>query len=220
MNGFIPRTALGLALCLSGLAGCACYRTIVDPCWPERYNYIARTSVNEANNAQAYNGHVLDQTIWNYDFEHDSKTGIPTAVLNPAGMERLKYISRRRPVADCHIYLATAQDLPGLAEVPPDQAMVMRNDLNARRIVAIQKFLLAQTNGHDGFTIDVHDPAEVGIGALQMVGSLPPGLPLPVLGGYQKLQNNFQGVFAGPAGVSMGVAGGGGGAGSSSNAPR
>jgi hypothetical protein len=213
MNGFIPRTALGIALCISGLAGCACYRTIVDPCWPERYNYIARGSVNEANNAQAYNGHVLDQTIWNYDFEHDAKTGLPTAVLNPAGIERLKYLSRRRPVADCHIYLATAQDLPNLAELPAGRIVEMRNDLNARRIAAIQNFLVAQTNGRDGFTIDVHDPAEVGIDAIPIAGTMPPGLPLPQLGAFQKLQNNFQGVFAGPPSVTMGVTGGGGGGG-------
>ena len=117
MKGFIPRTALGLALCLSSLAGCAYYREIVDPCWMERYDFQARSSVNEMNNAQAYNGHVLDQTIWNYDFEHDPKTGAPTDVLNPAGIERLKYLSRRRPVADCRLYLATAQDLPNLAEI-------------------------------------------------------------------------------------------------------
>jgi len=209
MNGFISRTALGLTLCLSGLAGCAYYRTIVDPCWPERYDYMARTTVNEADNAQAYNGHVLDQTVWNYDFEHDAKTGAPTAVLNPAGIERLKYISRRRPIADCHIYLATAQDLPDLADLPPKRIQELRDDLNARRIVAIQKFLLAQTNGQDAYTIDVHDPAEVGVAALQEAGSLPPGQPLPVLGAYQKLQNNFQGVFAGPAGVMGGAAGGG-----------
>jgi hypothetical protein len=212
MKGFIPRTTLGVVLCLGGLAGCACYRTVVDPCWPERYNYIARSSVNEANNAQAYNGHVLDQTIWNYDFEHDAKTGAPTAVLNPAGMERLKYISRHRPAADCHIYLATAQDLSGLAELPPERVMEVRNDLNTKRIIAIQKFLLAQTNGHDAYTVDVHDPAEVGLDAIQIAGSMPPGAPLPQLGAFQKLQNNFQGVFAGPAGVTQAIGGAGGGA--------
>ena len=42
MKGFIPRTVLGLTLCLSSLAGCSCYREIVDPCWPERYNAMAQ----------------------------------------------------------------------------------------------------------------------------------------------------------------------------------
>ncbi len=47
----------------------------------------------------------------------------PTDQLNPAGIERLKYLSRRRPVADCRLYLATAQDLPGLAELPPEKVL-------------------------------------------------------------------------------------------------
>src|SRR5207253_3093272 len=134
---------------------------VVDPCWPQRYNAMAMQSVNDANNAQAYNGHVLDQTVWNYDFDHDPKTGAPTDRLNPAGMERLKYISRRRPVADARIYLATAQDLPGLGELPPEKVIEQRADLNSRRIVAVQKFLAAQTNGHTGYVVEVHDPAEV-----------------------------------------------------------
>ena len=201
MKGFIPRTALGLTLCLSSLAGCAYYREIVDPCWPERYDSMARMSVNEANNAQAYNGHVLDQTIWNYYFEHDVKTGAPTDRLNPAGIEHLKYISRRRPVADCHIYLATAQDLPGLAELPPERVIEMRAELNSRRIIAVQRFLVAQTNGHDAFTIDIHDPAEVGIEAVAINGQPPPGGPRPVVGAQQKLMDNFQGVLPNSSGT-------------------
>jgi hypothetical protein len=197
MNGFIPRTVLGLGLCFAGLAGCACYRDIVDPCWPQRYNYMARASVNEADNAQAYNGHVLDQTIWNYHFEHDPKTGAPTDRLNPAGVERLRYISRRRPVPDCAVYLATAQDLPNLADMPAAQILQMRAELDGRRMAAIQNFLAAQTAGHYNFHIEIHDPAEVGIAALQIEGSLPPAGPRPVVGAYQKLQDNYQGLLPG-----------------------
>jgi len=211
MKGFIPRTALGIGLGLLSLAGCAYYRDIFDPCWPERYNAMARVSVNEANNAQAYNGHVLDQTLWNYDFEHDPKTGAPTDRLNPAGMERLKYISRRRPVPDARIYLATAQDLGNLGDAP-DKVSEVRTMLNNRRIVAIQNFLAAQAPGHS-YAVEVHDPAEVGIAALQMTGSLPPAGPRPVVGGYQKLQDNFQGVFAGPASITQSLGGGSSGGG-------
>jgi hypothetical protein len=218
MNGFIPRTLLGLSLSLTALAGCACYREIVDPCWPERYNAMARMSVNEANNAQAYNGHVLDQTIWNWYFEHDPKTGAPTDRLNPAGIEHLKYITRHRPHADCHVYLATAQDLPGLATLPPEVVLEARADLNSRRIAAVQRFLIAQTNGQSGYTIEIHDPAEVGLAAMEIVGSLPPGSPRPVVGGYQKLQDNFRGIFFGPEGVS--AAGGPSASGSSGGPPR
>jgi hypothetical protein len=216
MKGFIPRTVLSLGLCLTGLAGCACYRDIVDPCWPERYNYLARASVNEANNAQAYNGHVLDQTIWNYHFEHDPKTGAPTDRLNPAGIEHLRYLSRRRPVPDARLYLATAQDLPGLATMPAEGILKMRSELDSRRIASIQEFLTSQTSGHIPFTVEVHDPAEVGIAALQITGSMPPVLPRPVVGGYQKFQDSFQGVLPLQSGTSAGGAGagaGGGGAG-------
>jgi hypothetical protein len=213
MKGLIPRHLLGLCLGLTALAGCTCYREIVDPCWPERYDSMARASVNEATNAQAYNGHVLDQTVWNYHFEHDPRTGAPTDKLNPAGIDHLIYLSRRRPVPDCRIYLATAQDLTGLADLPPEQVIQMRADLNSRRIVAVQKFLAAQTNGHAMVTVEVHDPAEVGIAALQITGSLPPGQPRPVVGAYQKLQDNFKGVFVGPESVTQGIAGGGGGGG-------
>ena len=43
MKGFIPRTALGLSLGLMSLAGCAYYREVVDPCWPQRYNAMTLT---------------------------------------------------------------------------------------------------------------------------------------------------------------------------------
>jgi hypothetical protein len=193
MKGFIPRTALGLGLSLFTLAGCAAYRDIVDPCWPERYNSLARQSVYDATNAQAANGHVLDQTVWNYFFK-TGKNGAPTDELNAAGIEKLTFISRRRPAPDTRIFLATAQDIPGLAEKAPDKAIAERIDLNNRRIAAVQKFLTVQTNGLAAYQIEVHDPAEVGIAAQQITGS---GQPLPVIGAYPKLQNNFQGVLTG-----------------------
>ncbi len=87
----------------------------------------------------------------------------------------------------------------------------MRNDLNLRRTLAIQKFLVAQTNGHGGFTVEIHDPAEVGLAALQITGALPaPNAVL--LGAYQKLQPNFQGVLPGSAGGATTTGSGGGGA--------
>jgi hypothetical protein len=225
MKGFIPRTALGLGLSLFTLAGCAAYRDIVDPCWPERYNAMARQSVNDFTNAQASNGHILDQTVWNYFFERDPKTGAPTDKLNPAGIEKLTFISRRRPAPDTRIFLATAQDIPGLAEKAPDKAIAERLDLNNRRIAAVQKFLTVQTNGLAAYQIEVHDPAEVGIAALQITGS---GQPYPVIGGYQKLQNNFQGVLPGVGGGSSSSStsstssssGGSSGGGTSSGSPR
>jgi hypothetical protein len=217
MKGFFPRTALALSVSLSLVAGCATYRELVDPCWPERYDSMARHAVNEAAYAQAYNGHVLDQTVWNYHFESDPKTGAPTARLTPAGMEHLKYISRRRPAPDTRIYLATAQDIPGLATQPADKILEVRAKLNSDRIAAIQRFLAIQTGSPVAFAIEIHDPAEVDLDATQITGTLPLARPLQILGGYQKLQNNFQGAlpdaagsFSGGGGVGGGGVGGGG----------
>jgi hypothetical protein len=210
MNGFVKRAALGLGLGtgLVSLVGCTTYRNWVDPCWPERYNAQARASVQEATNTQAYNGHVLDQTIWNYHFERDPK-GRPTDVLNPAGIEHLKYLARRRPAPDGHLYLQTANDIVYRPDQPPDQFAQVRGELDSKRIVAVQKFLAAQTNGHAHFVVDVHDPAEVGIAAVPITGTAPPGpLPYPVIGGYQRNWSSFMGVLPGQAGT--GASGGSG----------
>jgi hypothetical protein len=189
---------LGLSLSLVCLAGCSCYRGIVDPCWPQRYEYQARESVHDATNAQANNGHVLDQTIWNYHFEHDPKTGAPSDRLNPAGIEKLNLISRRRPAPDTHIFLATAQDIPGLAALVPEKALAERKDLNDRRFAAIQRYLAIQSSTAVVYNIEIHDPAEVGIAAMPITGSA--GVPRQVQGAYQKYQNGFDGTMANPAG--------------------
>jgi|SRR6516165_6235649 hypothetical protein len=202
MNGFIPRTVLGLSTSLLLLAGCAAYRDVVDPCWPERYNSMARHSVNEANNAQSFNGHVLDQTVWNYHFEHDPRTGAPTAKLTAAGIEHLNYISRRRPAADTHIFLATAHDIPGLAELPAEKAIAIRIKLNEDRIATIRNYLAIQTGAPGAYAIDIHDPAEVYLAAQPVVGSLPFPRPREVVGAYQKLQDNFQGMIPLESGTS------------------
>src|SRR4051794_9680194 len=110
MKGFIRTTFAGLCLGSSSLAfvgGCAWYRDHVDVCWPERYNAEARHVVRDVFDTQAANGHILDQTIWNYHFEHDER-GVGTDRLTLAGQERLKYILRRRPVPDGKVYLQTA----------------------------------------------------------------------------------------------------------------
>jgi hypothetical protein len=210
MTGYIPRTVLGLSASLCLLAGCTCYRELVDPCWPERYNSMARQSVNEAALAQSFNGHVLDQTIWNYHFEHDPATGAPTARLNAAGIEHLDYLSRRRPAADLHIFLATAHDVPGLAHLPVDKAIGVRTKLNEDRIAAIKNYLAIQTGPGTAWAIEVHDPAEVYLAAPQIAGTLPWPRPREVIGAYQKLQDNFQGGIAAESGTTGTGQGGGG----------
>jgi hypothetical protein len=142
----------GLALA----CGCEHYRNLVDPCWPERYTYAARHNLNEAFATQAYNGHVLDQTVWNYHFEPGKD------VLTPGGLEHLAYLARRRPAPDAVVYLQTAQDIP-YDQAAPDRFVEQRNTLDQRRAEVIRKYLLAQTaNRPVDFQVVVHDPAEPG----------------------------------------------------------
>ena len=49
-------------------------------------------------------------------------------------MEHLKYITRRRPAADLHIFLATAQDLPGLADKAPEAAIALAGWIPGARL--------------------------------------------------------------------------------------
>src|SRR5262245_40663061 len=107
MKGIITRAVvvacLGTSLAATG--GCKLYRNLVDPCWPERYNYQARVCVEDHFSTQAANGHVLDQTVWNYHFEK----GTPKLTL--AGQEHLAYLARRRPHPDPKVFVQTAQDV-------------------------------------------------------------------------------------------------------------
>src|SRR5437868_1877918 len=105
MKGFIRRSVA--AGCVAGslaLAGGCYYRDLVDPCYPERYQNAAKQEVYAACAPQMNNGHVLDQTVWNYHFE----TGKDK--LTPGGVEHLAYLARRRPCPDPTVYVQTAQD--------------------------------------------------------------------------------------------------------------
>jgi hypothetical protein len=132
---------------------------VVDPCWPQRYNLAARYETNAAFAPQVQNGQVLDQTVWNYHFELNSDK------LTPSGLEKLAYLARRRPQPDPVVYLQTAQDVFYDA-ANPDKLAENRQDLDGRRVAAVQKFLNAQTAGrHVDFQVLVHDPADVSISA-------------------------------------------------------
>jgi hypothetical protein len=154
MNGFIRKAALGLCLgCSLGvLSGChQSYRELVDPCWPERYNAQARQSVRDAFNAQAYNGHVLDQTVWNQHFEVNKDK------LTKVGEDHLKYLSRRRPAPDPKVYVQTSHDAVG-----------NRKALDEARVKAVQTYLtdlMAGRNMPMSFEVVVHDAPEPGIPA-------------------------------------------------------
>jgi hypothetical protein len=153
MKGFIAK-ALVVLCCASGSVGC---RDCHDPCWPERYNYMARKEVNIAFAPQVQNGHVLDQTVWNYYFEPG------TDCLTPLGLDRLAYMARRRPCPDTNVFLQTAQDIvydPACAE----KMVEVRQSLDLRRKAAVERFLVAQTAGRPvAFQIFVHDPAEASV---------------------------------------------------------
>jgi hypothetical protein len=169
MNGFIKKV-LGWVCVAGGVGaaeGCNVYRSFVDPCYPERYQFMARQEVNEAFGAQVMNGHILDQTVWNYHFEVEGDKK-PTDKLTPAGMEHLKYLARRRPYPDPIIYLQTAQDIP-YDPADPDKLFEARQDLNNRRVQAILRFLGAQTALREvPFRVEIHDPGEVGTSAVPL----------------------------------------------------
>jgi hypothetical protein len=194
MKGIINKTLLaGGCMGLLG-AGVGCetlYRDLVDPCYPQRYEYAARQEVHAAYAPQVQNGHVLDQTVWNYHFDPG------TDRLNPAGLEHLAYLARRRPQPDPMVYLQTAQDL-SYDPANPDRYDQGRADLDSRRIAAIQKYLNTQTAGrHMDFVVTIHDPSpEVGLPAV------------PAATTIQRLYSGYQGNL--PSGAAAGVSGGGG----------
>lgn len=207
MNGLIKTTAAGLfgAAGLVSLAGCYAYREHVDPCWPERYNAVARHSVRDTMNAQAGNGHILDQTIWNWQFEVDPVTKAPTDKLNAAGIEHLKYLARRRPAPDCKIYVQTAQDLLVDAKNPADAQGQSRSELDSRRSAAIQRFMNDYNAGRNvAFFVEVIDAADPSIASTPIAGTARQN---SVTGAYQKLNNNYQGVL--PANGGQGATGSG-----------
>jgi hypothetical protein len=163
MNGIVARclAVAGLtgAVAASGCGPCIPARDAIDRCWPQRYNHVARKEVVDAFAPQVQNGHILDQTVWNYHFE----TG--TDKLTPGGMMHLDTLSRRRPEPDKYLFLATARDLRFDIERTEDYA-AERQNLDAKRIAAIQKYLNTQMAGRPfPFEVMVHDPYEVGMAA-------------------------------------------------------
>lgn len=155
MKGFIRRLVAAACLVggLAGLAGCYGYKDVVDTCYPERYNYQAQQEVCEPLGTQINNGHILDQTIWNWYFEGGK------ARLTRAGEDKLLQLVRRRPYPDPVIYLATAHDISFVQEAPVETFLQAQEKLNRDRTEAIQKYLATQTAGRNlSFQIYWHDP--------------------------------------------------------------
>jgi hypothetical protein len=191
MKGFILRGLMvaGCTAAVTATSGCLHPRDLWDPCWPQRYNFLARQEVIEGFAEQVHNGHILDQTVWNFHFEPGGDR------LTPGGLEHLKYLARRRPCPDPVVFVETAQDV-AYDPAAPEKYPEGRSDLNARRTAAVQKFLTAYTAGRDvAFNVVVHDPADVGMSAIPM------GLSI------QRMYAGSQGVL--PTGGSN-VSGGGG----------
>jgi hypothetical protein len=187
MNGFITKNTLRLCLsgvCLVSLIGCYHYRELVDPCWPERYNYIARHGVRDPFYAQADKGHLLEQTIWNWHFETDSK-GLATDHLNGAGMAVLSRIARTLPAPDLQLFVQNAQDVPYVNGMAPEKIVAQRDQLNKRRIDAILRYMSTQqpAGGNGAFQVAVHDFAPTSL----------PGL-WPVLTEFKVEQNMKNGM--------------------------
>src|SRR5438132_11858905 len=116
MKGFIGKVlmALGNTGALVAMSGCHQYTDLVDPCYPERYWYASRQNVHAAFAPQVRNGHVLDQTVWNYFFEEG------TDRLHMKGQAELAYMARRRPCPDPCIFLQTAEDIAYNQAKPED----------------------------------------------------------------------------------------------------
>jgi len=212
MKGLIRAGAawLGCAAAVVG-AGCCtfplaqeltgCSNHLYDRCYPERYNNLAQREVNAAFTPQVQNGHVLDQTVWNHFFE------LGTDRLTPGGQDVLTYLSRRRPCPDTTLYLATANDLPYDPNCP-DRFCGARQELDARRVVAVQKFLTGLNCGRPiDFQVLVHDPADP---SLQTT---------PVASSVTQMYGRFRGGLLSVAG-GTGGAGGGGSAGTSTGGGR
>lgn len=197
MKGLITKGLLLAcgAMTLALVGGCYTCSDFIDPCWPERYEAMARSEVREASAAQVANGHVLDQTIWNWQFELGSDK------LTPGGMDHLDYLARRRPAPDCQLYLQTAHDVT-YDPAASDKFSETRSDLDNRRIVAIQKYLAATTAGRPlGFQVTVHDPGDPGISAV------------PAVNAVRSMYGASIGVLAGGGGSVSGGGGAGGGTG-------
>jgi hypothetical protein len=202
MNGFIRKTVL-VSCVLAGSVGCYEYRDIVDPCYPLRYSAMARKEVNMAFAPQVQNGHVLDQTVWNYFFEPG------TDRLTQLGTDRLAYIARRRPAADCNLFLQTSQDIL-YDPAAPERMAEARHDLDIKRIASVQRYMTAYTAGNPvDFHVVVTDPADPSISAayingaiLQMYGRARGGLPTSGGAGGGAAAGGIQGA---PTGAGAGT---------------
>jgi hypothetical protein len=174
----------------------------VDPCWPERYNYVARAEVLSPFAIHAANGEIIDSTLWTYHFDAG------TDRINPAGLERLDYLARKRPAPPAKLYLQTARDL-AYDPAAPDKMVAARDDLNVRRAEAIKRYLAASTAGRGlNFEVQTIDPADISFRAEGPANSVR-GWPGRFASGIDGVNsNNLSGAGGGIAPGTPGTAGG------------
>jgi hypothetical protein len=169
---------------------------LYDPCWPDRYAYMARQEVLAPFAIQVHNAEILEQTIWNYHFVAESDA------LTAAGLERLDYLARRRPSPDPQLYLQTARDV-NYDPAKPDKFVSDRLQLNEKRAQAIQRYLAAQTASRPmNFVVTVNDAVDPSISAV--------GPANAVRGLTAQYRSGISGGIGAGANV-QGIGGGGGG---------
>lgn len=192
------RAAAAAAVLVSGLGSIGCmhtgggrdpgqagdrYRNAVDPCYPERYQHAARQAVIAPFAQQVHNGHFLNQTVWNYHFEAGSDK------LTPGGKEKLDSLARVRPSPDPKVYIQTANDVGQTADAA-DKVVEIRNELDAKRAQAIQKYLATVPTGSPvSYEVYVHNAATPGISSEFAARA------------YRGSQNGYSGAITGQAGI-------------------
>lgn len=192
MKRILKAAAAVVAISGLGTTGCqSCYSEKVDPCWPERYNQVARAEVVAPFANHVGNGEVLDHTLFNYHFEAGSEK------LTPGGMQKLDYLTRRRPAPPSRIYLQTTRDVAYDA-ASDDKSAAARADIDAKRQAAVQKYLAATTAARGlTFEIQVIDPADQSMNATGPANAV------------RGLQLQYQSTIGGGAGGGAIGAGGG-----------
>jgi uncharacterized membrane protein YgcG len=206
MKGLIIKATMAACVVTAMAAsGCGIFDKCYDPCWPERWNYLARQEVYAASAPQIVNGHVLDQTIWNWNFEKG------TDKLHPSGLEKLDYIIRRRPQPDTHVFVQTAGDIE-YDPAAPEKFIEKRSDLDVRRVQAVEKYLMAASAGRGAaWQVAVHDPGDPSLRAIP-VGNAVMGM----YGSFSGTLGNaggglgFGGISTGGLNIGGGALGGGG----------
>ena len=132
--------------------GTEAFRNSDDASWPERYSTQSRAEVLAPFAQQVNNGHVQNQTVWNWFFEAG------TDKLTSAGRAKLDAIARALPSPDPRLYLQTARDV-AVTDENVDRVKSEREALTQKRVAAIQKHMAAQpaVGTALGYQVLVHD---------------------------------------------------------------